>query len=169
MSEKDVLVQSAVTLLATGRADTATEALSMATQLVAEVERAYKAQTERGKERSKKKSSAGRSTRSRTTSTGSRAKGQRSKAKADGKPMPIRALRVLQRMGVLDAEEAPNARKLKRRVCEAHLFSAKNCGQATVQLVADWFQAHGETLVAECRTFSEDWMSTARCDEEPGK
>lgn len=164
MSDKELLVQSAVTLLATGRADKAAEALSMATQLLAEVERAYEAQTARRSKRTKKTSSA-RSTRSRKTKTGSRAK--RSKGKG-AKPMPIRALRVLQRIGVVGADEAPSARKLKRQVCEAHLFSAKNCGQATVQLVADWFQAHGETLVKECKTFSDDWMSTSRCDETPG-
>jgi hypothetical protein len=100
-----------------------------------------------------------------TTSDGARSGATTTAAaKARPRPLPIRALRVLERLGVVRPDVAPHPRDLKHEVCEAHLLAAKSCGQATVQQIAAWFQEHGQTLAAECATWGDDWL-TSRCDQ----
>lgn len=151
MSANELLVQSAVTLLATGRAERAAEAVSMAAQLIAEVERAVETQKRAKKKRSKtrKKSKA----RARPRATAKKRK-----------PLPVRALRVLERLKVMDPDEPLDAEALPGKVCEAHLIAAKGCGEATVKQIASWCKAQGVTLEKECTTFDESWL-TSRCDE----
>lgn len=165
MGAKEQVIQAAVTLVATGKAGQAAEALSMATQLIAELERAWEAREARRSRTAARKTAAARPAAKGRTKAGARSA---SRAAADSgiKPLPIRALRVLERIGVARPDAAPSPRELRHKVCEAHLYSAKNCGQATVQQIATWFRDHGETLLAECATYSEDWM-TSRCDEQP--
>lgn len=150
MSANELLVQSAVTLLATGRAEQAAEAVTMATQLIAEVERAIEAQKGRAK--------------SKRTKTGKRSKARPKSRAKKLKPLPVRALRVLVRLKVVDADQAVDAEELPGKVCEAHLISAKGCGDATVKQIASWCKAQGVILEKECATFTESWL-TSRCDE----
>lgn len=168
MSSKELVLHTAVTLVAAGKAEGAEEALSLATGLLAELERAWQAREARQTRTAARKApgkAPGKSAARKAAPAARAAKPARAGGKTAAiKPLPLRALRVLQRIGVAGPDAAATPADLRDKVCEAHLFSAKNCGQATIQQIATWFRDHGETLVPECQTYADDWM-TSRCDQ----
>lgn len=152
MAVKELLVQSAVTLLATGRAKNPAAAVELAARVLADVEQALAARKARGAK----------------GKAGGKSGVSRALAPAKPKPLPVRARRVLERIGAVGPQEDPTPQALRGRVCEAHLFSAKGCGHATIAQIAAWFSAHGEALSPGCATYEQDWL-TSRCDERPGQ
>jgi hypothetical protein len=138
---KELLIQSAVTLLASGRAKEPHEAVALALNVVGELERVIAARGARG----------------------GKASGKAPKAPP---PLGARARKVLERLSLAKGTGAVAPQELKGKICEAHLLGAKGSGAATVKQIAAWFKAHGEVLPAECALYDANWL-TNRCDEKP--
>lgn len=143
---KELLIQSAVALLASGRAKEPQEAVSLALNIVGELERVIAARSVVG-------GGGGR---------------RRAGVKPPKAPPPLgaRARKVLERLSLAKGSVQVTPQELKGKVCEAHLLGAKSCGAATVKQIAAWFKAHGEVLPAECALYDANWL-TNRCDEKP--
>lgn len=131
---KEIVIQSAIALLAAERAKDAREAIHLALQVVEELDRAV---------------------------LDRKARAQPIKPR---QALPVRARRVLEKLGFFKAGSEPSPTDLRGKICEAHLLGARSCGQAMVQQIAMWFRSHGEELPRECQLYRDNWL-TSRCDE----
>lgn len=134
---RELLIQSAVSLLATGRAKEPQEAVTLALSVVTELERVIAARSARPKA-----------------------------APKPPPPLGARPRKVLERLSLVKGKDEVLPQHLKGKICEAHLLGAKSCGAATVKQISAWFKAHGEELPAECALYDANWL-TNRCDEPP--
>jgi hypothetical protein len=126
---KELLIQSSVALLASGRAKEPQEAVDLALKVVGELERVIAA------------------------------RGARQKPAKPPPPLAARPRKVLERLGLVKGEAPVLPQELKGKVCEAHLLGAKGAGAATVKQISAWFKAHGEALPTECALFDANWLT----------
>lgn len=186
MAHADTLILAAVTLVATGKAKTTTQAARMAQELVLDLERLLA----RNAAPAKRAAPAPRTAVAKATpvkaparkAAGSSApakkaparKAPASKAPAakapagDHRILGPRGRKALEALGLVRPEDGQLVlpEHVRGKLCAAHLDGAKACGPATIKQIAAWFAAHGETLPAQCATFDANWL-TNRCDEQP--
>lgn len=186
MAHADTLILAAVTLVATGRAKSTTQAVRMAQELVLAVERllarpaagpgkkvAPTAKTAVAKatpaKASARKAAASSAPAKKAPAKKSPASSAASKAPTgDHRILGPRGRKALEALGLVRPEDGQLVlpEHVRGKLCAAHLDGAKACGPATIKQIAAWFAAHGETLPAQCATFDANWL-TNRCDERP--
>lgn len=185
MAHADTLILAAVTLVATGKAKTTTQAARMAQELVLDLERllarpaapakkvAPTARTAAAKATPPKtparKAAATSAPAKKAPAKRSPASSAASKATTgDHRILGPRGRKALESLGLVRPEDGQLVlpEHVRGKLCAAHLDGAKACGPATIKQIAAWFAAHGETLPAQCATFDANWL-TNRCDERP--
>jgi len=171
------VIQSAVSLLATGRAKDAEQAVTLALRLVDEVDkvltrRVAASRAARGAGPARSPSAAPPARAGAKTGKATRPRKAVGSASASGDTtlpattLPIRPRRHLEKLGLLHADVETTPAELEGKLCEAHLAGAKGSSAAIAKQVAAWFKAHGAQLPKECATYDANWL-TNRCDETP--
>lgn len=178
---RELVIQSAVSLLATGRAKDAEQAVTLALRLVDEVDKVLTRRVAASRAaRGATRAPAEAPTRAAPRPAAPRpagAKGTRPRkavgaASASGDStlpattLPIRPRRHLEKLGLMRADVETTPQALEGKLCEAHLAGAKGSSAAIARQVAAWFKAHGAQLPKECATYDANWL-TNRCDETP--
>lgn len=178
MANADTLILAAVTLVATGKARTTTQAARMAQELVLDLERLLARPAAPARKVAPSKAApapAKAPTKKATPAKGPARKAAPAKAAPAKKAAPgdnrilgPRGRKALEALGVVRPEDGELVlpANVRGKLCAAHLDGAKSCGPATIKQIAAWFAAHGETLPAQCAAFDANWL-TNRCDERP--
>jgi hypothetical protein len=185
MANADTLILAAVTLVATGKAKTTTQAARMAQELVLDLERLLARPAAPAKKATPTARTAGAKAtptkapaRKAAASSAPAKKAPAKKAPAastaskaitgDQRILGPRGRKALEALGLVRPEDGQLVlpAHVRGKLCAAHLDGAKACGPATIKQIAAWFAAHGETLPAQCATFDANWL-TNRCDEQP--
>mgnify|MGYP000405348018 CR=1 FL=1 len=175
MAHADTLILAAVTLVATGKAKTTTQAARMAQELVLDLERLLARAPAPAKKVAPIKAPAAKPAPAKApVKKAAPAKAPAKKAPAkkaapgDARILGPRGRKALEGLGVVRPEDGALLlpAHVRGKLCAAHLDGAKACGPATIKQIAAWFAAHGEMLPAECATFDANWL-TNRCDDRP--
>lgn len=177
---RELVIQSAVSLLATGRAKDAEQAVTLALRLVDEVDkvltkrvaasraargvapaRTAPARTPLVAPPPRPGAKTGKATRPRKAVGAASASGE---STLPATTLPIRPRRHLEKLGLMRPDVETTPAELEGKLCEAHLAGAKGSSAAIAKQVAAWFKAHGAQLPQECATYDANWL-TSRCDE----
>jgi hypothetical protein len=172
---RELVIQSAVSLLATGRAKDAEQAVTLALRLVDEVDKVLtrRVAASRAARGAVPARTAGAAPPARVgAKTGKATRPRKAVGTASGDStlpattLPIRPRRHLEKLGLIHADEEATPAELEGKLCEAHLAGAKGSSAAIAKQVGAWFKAHGAQLPKECATYDANWL-TNRCDETP--